>query len=276
MNKQQHVLLLAVVTLPLGCNGNLHTGVTVGPIHDPDASADTIPPEAPPTNVKPTYVIDDMEREDGASHFISPARVLGLWGAGANYAIGRTPLPGAEPIVRPVSVARGASLRAATMRGGPLEDGADLFIELHPLPPSQANFNFVDFSAYTGIAFWARSATPEQNLVVAAKDDQIPVDNEEFWKAEFDDQHPWFAIVQTLSDRWQRYEIRFSQLRQGVTFGGPRTTRSLHAGALNSIHFIIGVGSQPFELWIDDLVLTCDSGCGDSAADGGVPGSDGR
>jgi hypothetical protein len=259
MNKQR-VLLLAMVTLSQACDGDLHTGVTLSASQGPgDASGDTMPSDAPPTTGEPAYIIDDMD-------------VLGSWRAVANYAAGQEPLPDAAPIIRPVSVARGASLRAATMHGDALEDGADLFVDFHPLPLDPANFNHVDFSAYTGIAFWARSANAGQIFLVAAKDDQIPIDNEEFWAAETAGQHPWFAIQQTLSDRWQRYEIRFGQLKQGVIAGGP-TTRSLHAGALNSIHFVIGVGGKPFDLWIDDLILTCDAGCGDPAADGGVAGA---
>jgi hypothetical protein len=214
-----------------------------------------------------------MEREDDAPDFVSPAHVLGSWRAMANLADGQQPLSGAAPIIRPVSVARGASLRAARLYNDQGGDGADLLVEFHPLPLDPANFNYVDFSAYTGIAFWARSAQPI-DFLVAAKDDQIPLDNEQFWQAETDGKHPWFAARQAHSDRWQRYEIRFSQLKQGAIFGLGPTTSSLHTGAINSIHFLTGPG-QPQELWIDDLVLTCDAGCGDPTPDGGVTPSDG-
>jgi hypothetical protein len=213
---------------------------------------------------KPAFIIDDMERADMAARFVSPAGVIGTWSAVANFAVGQRPLPSASAIIRRIETPRGNSERAAMLVAPVLEDGSDLFIDLRPLTGTTQH---VDFSRYTGIAFWSRVVLPPggafRPLVVAIKDDRYPVNDEEFWAAEFSAK-PWFSVVEPAQPVWQRHELRFDRFRQGAAAVGGSGPERVRPNAIASIHFISGV-LAPFppsiELWIDDLVLTCNGPC---------------
>ncbi|HEY0709368.1 MAG TPA: carbohydrate binding domain-containing protein, partial [Polyangia bacterium] len=178
------------------------------------------------------------------------------------YVVGQQALPSASQIIRRIQPPRGTSERAAMFSTDPIEDGADLFIDLRPLIGSAQH---VDLSRYTGIAFWSRMvggpANPNRNLIVAIKDDRYPVNDEEFWVGQTMTT-PWFSAWAAARPSWQRQEIRFSEFAQrlGLTADSTIAGPTLRTNAIASIHFTT-LARVPFELWIDDLVLTCAGPC---------------
>lgn len=213
---------------------------------------------------KPAYIIDDMERADMAAGFLSPAGIMAKWSAVANYVVGQQVLPSASAIIRRLETPRGTSDRAAMLSSAPVEDGADLFIDLRPLTGTNQH---VDLSRYTGIAFWSRivggRVSDPRHLFVAIKDDRYPIDNEEFWVGQTMTT-PWFSAGVSSGAVWQRHEISFDQFRQRDGLGvdplpNPSSPLALRTSAIASIHFTTIVGA-PFEIWIDDLVL-CEGRC---------------
>jgi len=192
-----------------------------------------------------------------AKDFVSPAGVLASWHAVANFAVGQQPLQSDAAIIQRLSLSRGGSSRAAMLLAPELEDGADLFIDFHPAITDGPDFEHVDFSTFTGIAFWARAGgTATYPFIVAIKDDQLSGGNEEFFTGELLTV-PWFSALGAIGPGWTRYEIRFNQFARGLEGNSGHTP---HANAIRSIHFIASP-HVPFELWIDDLVLTCASPC---------------
>jgi hypothetical protein len=251
--------------LGTGGSGGLGTGGSGG--GTVDAAPDLPPPrDSSPTDASPprdasdasdasgaiTQLLHDME--DDRLNFVSPL-VLGSWFAMINYADGRAPLP-LERLIEPIVPPRGSSQRACHMRAGRYEDGVDLFVDFHPIG-GQPTFNHADLSAYLGLVFWARSDSSDR-LVVAAADSSVNV-QEEFWKSELEGR-PWPARLISLTTRWERYVLLFEDLRGGLNTT-PIAPRPLNTAAINSFHFLSGVGGTPVDFWIDDLALLCRGFC---------------
>jgi hypothetical protein len=259
---------LALIALVLsGCDPTLVTGTTpvavnnLGPWTDSatshldagaptptlDASSDAAATDAAGV----TVVLHDME--DGSINFPSAAvGVLGSWFAAINYAAGRAPLP-LDRLIEPVVPPRGTSQKACHLKAGQYEDGVDLFVDFHPIS-GKPDFNHADLRAYSGLAFWARSDA--NNLLVVAVADGLVDVQDEFWKAEFE-RNPWPSRQLMLTRTWQRYVLLFEDFRAGL----PGQGRAVDPAAINSFHFLAGVGSMAVDFWIDDVALLCRGAC---------------
>jgi len=130
---------------------------------------------------------------------------------------------------------RDGSTKGRHVSGAGFESGAVLWLQLdHP-----AGRN-VDLSAYSGIGFWARLASPSSTFTVALNDGSRPEDSGVEGSA------PKISLMG--GPEWQHYLVPF-----GV-FGVD------HPSAM-SIDFHVGDGGESFDLWIDDLALLCYDSC---------------
>jgi hypothetical protein len=282
MTKACLLLLFAAALVAPACAADLDTGAdsdhdaaTVVPT-SPGADAGTVFPTSPGPDAAvsiadgagpgiepsvadagPSYVvIDDMER--GAQDFTSPALVLGSWYVSVANPTALNERPRSRGAVQALSSPRGESRYAARLQGGGLIHGGDLFVDFHPFPINQ-NLGYVDFSPYTGIAFWARSAAGDAYAIMAIKDSLTNPTDEDYYTAGIDGQG-WPSRIVETGDAWTYHRIPFSTLDPSA-FSGSSDHRALAAVAIQSIHFLAGFGRGTFDLWIDDLVLTCDGPC---------------
>jgi hypothetical protein len=100
---------------------------------------------------------------------------------------------------------------------------------------------FPDFSAYAGIAFWARSSTDHGDIAVAIEDERGAGGLERSVR---------------LSTDWRRIILLFDEFRAGA-----HPEARLHTQAIGSVHFAGGLVALPADYWIDDLVLLCRGDC---------------
>jgi hypothetical protein len=258
-----------LVLAAAGCDTELTTGIA-GPGTVSDSGAYQPPPPlpdaGPPRVVEPTrpdggaaggpdagsvtQILHDME--DGSINFASLVGVLGSWFAAINYVAGRAPLP-LERLIEPVVPPRGASTLACHVKAGRYEDGVDLFVDFHPIS-RLPDFNHANLGAYAGIAFWARSETSDR-LFVAIADDRVN-GQEDFWKAELEGR-PWPSRQLILTPAWERYVLLFEDVRARE----PAPGRAVNTGAINSFHFLAGVGGVAVDFWIDDVAMLCRGPC---------------
>jgi hypothetical protein len=249
-----------VALLAAGCDTTLVTGASadpppiIAPYQDggrPDAAPPYPDAALDRTDAgSVTQILHDME--EGSLNFASFVGVLGSWFAAINYVAGRAPLP-LERLIEPVVPPRGASTLACHVKAGRYEDGVDLFVDFHPIS-RLPDFNHANFGAYAGIAFWARSETSDR-LFVAIADDRVSV-QEDFWKAELEGR-PWPSRQLMLTPAWEHYVLLFDDVRARE----PAPGRAVNAGAVNSFHFLAGVGGVAVDFWIDDVAMLCRGPC---------------
>lgn len=202
-------------------------------------------------------LLDDMDHADGSFPAVPPGSSSFFWQAGASGGLGnwfvsspnRTTL--ADASIEAITPPRGDSQKACHVSGDNLERGTDLWVQLdHP------SNRPVDLSAYAGIAFWARLDSPSGRLIVAINDQR---GNSFFDAAVNTSPWPWRAR-QLASSEWERVVLLFDDFAPGVEPGNS-APRALDTSAVISIDFVAGSGGEPFDLWIDDLMLLCRGNC---------------
>jgi hypothetical protein len=183
--------------------------------------------------------IDDMDHAadgyptlpEGSSAFFwrAPDAVgIGNWFVSSNGSVRDARIESIDP-------PRDASHKACRVKS--IENGstAELWAQLdHPAGRP------VDLSGYAGIAFWARLAGGEGNLVVA-------IDNRGGGGYLQNNGSPLPSRMLTATEQWQQFLVPFDDFAFEPT-------------AVVSIDFVAG-GGEPFDLWIDDLALLCRSAC---------------
>ncbi|MEP6652225.1 MAG: hypothetical protein ABJA82_02640 [Myxococcales bacterium] len=190
-------------------------------------------------------LIDDLEDSDsGICH--SAAR-HGFWYVVSDgSSMDLTPGTTADFVPTPIPGGRGPSRNAARLMGSGFAGwGAGMGVGLNAgTGPNQT----YDASAAGGIAFWAKSnvgltitlATPETSQpreggFCADSATAINCDN------------PFMFMVTAPSIDWVEYKLPFSAFRQA---GGSLTWNS---SRLTNIDFKPRSGTEPFDIWVDDL-----------------------
>jgi hypothetical protein len=112
----------------------------------------------------------------------------------------------------------------------------------------------VDLSAYSGIAFWARTVSGTPLVRVALKDSNTApeggVCDESLVSGEGACNDDWGKQINLTPD-WQPYTLMFSELRQA---GWGAAYDAFEQSAVYSIQWQVGPNLE-FDLCIDDLVL---------------------
>jgi hypothetical protein len=207
---------------------------------------------APAAGTAPLFQpIDDME--DGARNFVSPV-ALCSWFAKTAAGAG-VPSSGELSVANEeLAPPRAGSLHAWHARVPAQSDGLDLRIDFHG--PQFPRVPYPDFSAYAGLAFWARSDREDVTLTVAAEDPRVVAAS---FRAAERAGKPWFAHDVRLGRGWQRYVVLFEDLQQPSGGAGPRLR--LDPAAVWSFHFLPGLAGGAADTWIDDLALLCRGSC---------------
>lgn len=188
-------------------------------------------------------LIDDMDHTDPGLPSLPADSAAFFWRSPTSTGLGNWFLSSLGERIHdalPDSIVppRGDSKKASHVSGGNFERGADLWAQLdHPAGHA------VDLRAYAGIAFWARLTSSSGKLVVAIND-RAGVD---YFAAEAS-ASPLPTRTLAVSDQWQQFVLPFGD------FG-------LDAPAVVSIDFVVGGGGETFDLWIDDLALSCRGAC---------------
>jgi hypothetical protein len=131
----------------------------------------------------------------------------------------------------------------------------DLYLDMHA--PGFPHTLYPDLSAYAGIAFWARSDSPEQQITLAVEDDKVVASSYDEARRS---NKPWFTRRVPVGATWRRHIVLFDDLRQ-VASDGVSANARLHTGAVWSFHFLAGLDRAGADLWIDDLALLCHGPC---------------
>jgi len=196
----------------------------------------------PPT-VSLFHLIDDMDHADPSLPQVPPGSSSFFWHGGTSFlgnwfvsSPDRLRDAGFADILPP----RGNSKKACHVNGSALDNGVDLWAQLNH-PENRP----VDLSAYAGIAFWARLDSPSGRFSVAFNahkpDPSFGAVNSS----------PGPSLVRRLGGPdWERLILLFDDF-------GP----TLDSSAVASIDFIVGGAGEPFDLWIDDLMLLCRGIC---------------
>jgi hypothetical protein len=251
--------LLALTLGAGGCAQDLQTGVSLADAADDTPSA-VMPPsadagaaEAPPVSHPDTtalfHLLDDFESRSpfGAS---TQTRVLYHWAfAGDN------PNPLVPGPLWELDPPRGSSQVGAHMRGMNHPGGIDIFVDFHPFGSHLTNL--VDWRRYAGLAFWARSTSGTDVITVGVVDGSSFAGKREQMHEAAREGRIWHTRRVLTSTAWERHVILFEDLTQV----GVADPRPLQAQAINSIHFILGLGGSAFETYIDDVTLLCRGTC---------------
>jgi hypothetical protein len=263
---QKHLvwsLALGLAPLATGCHADNANTADAG-------IADAAPLDAPAVDALPAeageagpagFVQTISDFESGGRNGVSiPVGVLFSWFAWANLVdrFGQVEVPAAA--IAELTPPRGDSRRAFHMVGGPYEDGADLFVDFHPV--GGAITNQVDLGRYLGVVFWMRG-TPASHVYLAIQDGSVAGTGHEFWEAELVHNMPWPSRRLLAEGRWQRHVVLFEDLERGQ--GSNTQPGHLDTSSIHSIHFIVGTGgaSGRFDVWIDDVSLLCRAPCQD-------------
>jgi hypothetical protein len=213
----------------------------------PDAAASPDAPPAPPAgSAEPGalfQLIDDME---SAKSDFAAAVGLCSWYTRAGTA--------AEEEVAPP---RNGSRRAWHARAAD-PAGVDLRIDFHG--PQFPRVPYPDFSAYAGVAFWARAGRQGDAITVAVEDDRVA--GQPGYQEARRSARPWPERAVNLSSGWRRTILLFDDFR---------ATAPLHTAAIWSVHFLAAAG----DFWIDDLALLCRGECPAPPWDTGKPTASG-
>jgi hypothetical protein len=121
----------------------------------------------------------------------------------------------------------------------------------------------LDVSKYTGIVFWAMSPISNAIKIQFPNDDSLPTGNK-CGKTTAATDGCWdsFASYAPLNDKWQRIEVKLSDLRQD---GWGRPAAAFDATTVHSINFVVaGPGSATaqsvsVDFWIDDVYFESSS-----------------
>jgi hypothetical protein len=116
-----------------------------------------------------------------------------------------------------------------------------------------------DISAYSGIVFWGMSAVSNTIKVQISNGDTVPAGGK-CGQSDASSDRCWdnFATDVTLSDTWQRFEVKFSSLSQSG-WGHPVASGVFDPTTAHGINFeVLGptsAGGPPVtaDFWIDDI-----------------------
>jgi hypothetical protein len=194
-----------------------------------------------------TNVLVDMEANDGRVCATS-GRAGGTFffndGTGEQW-------PAADPLgvdhFSPLPACRDKSAVALHTKGTPFTSwGAGVVIKF-----ADAGW---DASAFTGISFWAMSATrtrvtfaiaTTETQDVAFGGDCVPKDGLQC--------SDHFATARTINQSWTAYTVTFAELRQRG-FGVPAPSATINPRTMMELNITFPTG-QPFDVWIDDVVF---------------------
>ena len=116
-----------------------------------------------------------------------------------------------------------------------------------------------DVSGYTGIVFWGMSPASNTVKVQFSNDDTVPSGGKCGQNdASVDQCWDHFAALVSLTNTWQRFEVKFSDLRQDG-WGHPVPSGVFDATTAHGINFeILGPNSATAppaaaDFWIDDV-----------------------
>lgn len=205
-------------------------------------------------------LIDDVEAEEDRPGFVCPVGLCS-WNYLSTDRTQPGPPGGTLGLAEPPSPPRGKSTRAWHVRSAAGAAGSDLHLEMHA--PGFPHTVYPDLSAYAGIAFWARSDSPGQEITLAVVDDKVVASS---YDEALRSDKPWFTRRVPLGASWRRHIVLFDDLRQPEGAGVMPDAR-LHTGALWSFHFLAGLDRTGADLWIDDLALLCRGACPPPAYD---------
>jgi hypothetical protein len=216
----------------------------------PDSVTETLGKEAPtggpdlPATSSLFHLIDDMDHTDPKLPKLPAGSSSFFWYRGSglgNWFVSSPDGQSGDATIGDILPPRGDSKKACHISGSNLNRGVDLWAQLdHP-----RNWA-IDLSAYAGIAFWAHLDSPSGRFIVAfnaQKPDSfvdVGVNKPTL---------PW-AARKVAGAEWERFVLLFDD------FGS-----ALAPSSVVSIDFIVGVGGEQFDLWIDDLVLLCRGVC---------------
>jgi endoglucanase len=122
-------------------------------------------------------------------------------------------------------------------------------------------FNFVDpkgsytATAYRGISFWAKAASPTKVRVKVPDGDTDP-DGKVCTEC-FND----FGADIDLTTTWTRYTLPFSTLTQLQGWGAPRPP-AINPAKLYGVQWQVSAPGTSFDIWVDDVAFT---GCAEGA-----------
>jgi len=183
---------------------------------------------------------DDEQPTDGRP--IAPTAAAIFWGSSSTgWRIGNWFVTTDTDKTRDVGLSiieppRGASKQARRVKGQDQPRGAVLWLQLdHPLD------RVVMLKAYSGVTFWARLESATGALVVSLNGGAHP-------PGSFEDRESLPSVPLTVGDSWQQFTLPFD------AFGAEEPSAS-------SIEFLVGQGGEAYDLWIDDLALTCSGTC---------------
>ena len=131
---------------------------------------------------------------------------------------------------------RAGSTQARRASGEGFARGVVLWVELDH-PQSRA----VDLSAYSGIAFWARLKSATSSVVVSLNDGSHD-------SGALGGRSTLPSVSLTAGDTWQQFTLPFD------AFG-------LSDLKITTVEFFVGDKGEAFDLWVDDLALTCSGAC---------------
>lgn len=202
------------------------------------ASDGGAPPVEPPV---PPELIDDGE--DSNSRIRSHQGRSGYWSTFDESCV-LSPTSSSSPFMSAVTEGTGSgSFALHFVASGGAENGCGVNLELtsNPVEP-------YDASAYSGIAFGARSETGEQivsfRIVLAATDPRF-----ELCEVCYDH----FRIDVELSTTWQEFTVPFASLAQ-AGWGDP--VDAVDPAALVGIQWVAPPGDADF--WLDDVRFVAD------------------
>lgn len=185
--------------------------------------------------------IDDMDHTADGSPRLPEGSAAFVWDSPSSIGIGNwfvTTAAGATRDARIDDVVppRGTSTKACHVSATSDEGRVELWAQLdHP----QARA--VDLSSFEGIAFWARSSGVPAKLEVA-------IDDGRGFFGAARSTTPLPSRTVNVSDSWESFMLRFDDL-------GADPSR------VASLDFVVGDGSGPVDLWVDDLALVCSGRC---------------
>jgi endoglucanase len=223
---------LAVGCKPKGAGGDLQT---------PQEAAKACGPEG---------MIDDME--DNNNQVLLQGMRSGYWytfldEAGSTV----TPTAGAKGGTFTPSEGGAKGSAYAARFHGTIGTGAIVYAGMgaNLVDPKDA----YDASAYGGIGFYAKKGPGVGKIRL-----KVPDSNTDPQAGTCKECFNDFGIELELTDKWTKYVVPYSVMKQEVGWGDPLVPK-ITPSKLYGIQFQVNVPGQPYDIWIDNLTFT---GCG--------------
>lgn len=116
-----------------------------------------------------------------------------------------------------------------------------------------------DISSHSGIVFWAKSPAGNTIKVQIANNDSVPAGGK-CGRTDASTDGCWDSFTTHVSptDKWQKYEVKFSELRQDG-WGYPVLAGKLDATTARAINSVVNdpasatAGPVTADFWIDDV-----------------------